>query len=138
MIVLNLVCEHQHRFEGWFASNDEFAGQHARNQVSCPCCGSANVTRLPTAPRIRRQSCEIEPATPAATAEARLASAFRRLLAETEDVGERFPEEARKIHYADVSSRKIRGRSTAEEALELLEEGISVLPLPFPYDNDTH
>jgi hypothetical protein len=137
MIVLNLICEHQHRFEGWFASNDEFSRQHSRDEVSCPSCGSARITRLPVAPRIRRQGSEAECST-AAPPEVALASAFRRLIVESEDVGERFPEEARKIHYAEVSPRRIRGRSTSEEALELLKEGIPVLPLPLPYGSDTH
>lgn len=145
MIVLNLICTNQHRFEFWFDSNDAFESQHSSNGVLCPYCGIAEVARLPAAPRIKRQAGaqalakdSAAPKAPDASREAALFAVFQRLIAESEDVGDRFPEEARKIHYEEVSPRKIRGRSTAAEALELLEEGIPVLPLPVPSTGDMH
>jgi hypothetical protein len=142
MIVLNLLCANRHRFEGWFASGDAFADQARRGQVSCPFCQATEVTRLPSAPYVKRQqsgSAESnEAAQPVTTPEARYMSMLNKLFVESEDVGERFPEEARRIHYAEAPARKIRGKSSHAEAIELLEEGIPVMPLPIPPGGDTH
>jgi hypothetical protein len=133
MKVLNLHCRHDHAFEGWFASEDDFQGQLARGLVECPMCGDHEVAKLPTAPRLnlgaRPQKQDVM-AAPEAKLQAEWMKLMRRVLAQAEDVGERFAEEARKIHYGEAEERGIRGQASAEETRALLEEGISVLPVP--------
>lgn len=142
MIVLNLLCANRHHFEGWFTSSDAFANQAQRGQVSCPFCQATEVTRLPSAPYVKRQpSSSAEPVSathPVTTSEGRYMSMLNKLFAESEDVGERFPEEARRIHYAEAPARQIRGKSSRADAIELLEEGIPVMPLPMPPGGDMH
>lgn len=137
MIVLDLVCSAGHRFEGWFASADAFADQAARGLVTCPGCGDAQITRLPAGPRLvrsERQSAAPAPASAPAGGPAMDMRAVMRLLrslaGEAENVGERFPEEARRIHYQEAPARRIRGQASLDDTLELLEEGIAVLPVP--------
>lgn len=141
MKVLNLQCAHAHAFEGWFASEDDFQGQLARGLVECPLCGDAQVTKLPSAPRLNLGATEPATATaPArkqdvvATPNAQVQAAWMQLvkqvMANTEDVGEKFAEEARRIHYGETEERGIRGQASVEETRALLEEGIGVLPLP--------
>ena len=118
MKVFNLRCGQQHAYEGWFASEDDFVSQQERGIVACPLCGDTEAVRLPNAARLKvsRHSAPAEPAQPEKTTEMTLQSqwlrAVRQVLSSTEDVGERFPEEARRIHYGEVEERGIRGRAT--------------------------
>ncbi len=146
MKVLNLHCASGHAFEGWFASEDDFQSQHTRGLVTCPMCGDASITKGLSAPRLNlRGSKADEPqsastgiaevqqdvmAAPDPKMQAAWLKAMRELMAKTEDVGERFAEEARRMHYGETGERNIRGQATVDETRELLEEGISVLPLP--------
>jgi hypothetical protein len=144
MKVLNLQCRHAHGFEGWFASEDDFQGQLARGLVECPLCGDAHITKMPSAPRLNLGASEPAPAAAPTAAKQEVMSApneqlqaawvqlVRQVMTQTEDVGERFAEEARKIHYGETEQRGIRGQASREETQELLEEGIGVLPLPIP------
>lgn len=138
MKVLNLQCAHQHGFEGWFGSEDDFQGQVERGLVECPICGDTAVTKLPSAPRLNFGAPKpAEPKQEVMTAsdtamQAKWLQAVRQVLANTEDVGERFAEEARRIHYGETEERNIRGLASREETEALLEEGIGVLPLPIP------
>ena len=141
MKVLNLQCSQSHGFEGWFASEDDFQGQLARGLVECPLCGDAAITKMPSAPRLNLGASVPAAAAPAkqevvSAPNAQLQAAWlqlvQKVLANTEDVGERFAEEARKIHYGETEERGIRGQASREETQELLEEGIGVLPLPIP------
>lgn len=139
MKVLSLQCSHAHGFEGWFASEDDFQDQLARGLVECPLCADKAITKLPSAPRLNLGASE-----PAAQAKQEVVSApsaqlqaawlqmVRQVMANTEDVGERFAEEARKIHYGESEDRGIRGQASREETQDLLEEGIAVLPLVVP------
>lgn len=132
MLVLNLACEHGHSFEAWFGSAADYESQQERRLLACPMCGSLQVQRMPTAPRLNVSHLRAEPA-PASVPQqeqGRLMAAVRQLIANTEDVGERFAEEARRIHYGETEERGIRGRASAEQTRELVEEGIAVLPLP--------
>ena len=140
MKVLNLRCANGHGFEGWFASDDEFMSQNGRGLIECPLCADRIISRMPTAPRLNLSG-QREPAEQAAapahvaaapTLQSQWVEAVRRMLDGTEDVGERFPEEARRIHYGESEGRGIRGQATAKETEALLEEGISVMPLPIP------
>lgn len=158
MKVLDLQCAQQHRFEGWFDSEADYASQHTRGLVTCPLCGDATIQKLLSAPRLNLKSARgiessapeqsAEPASqstepsvdtpapsgnvgaPEAELQARLMRAMREVLAKTEDVGERFADQARAMHHGDIEQRSIRGQTTPDVAMELAEEGIEVMPLP--------
>lgn len=138
MKVLNLQCAHGHGFEGWFASQDAFDTQLAGGLVACPMCGDTAITKLLAAPRLNlggaRPPAEVPPAKlPAADSpEARWLRLAREVIAQTEDVGERFVDEARKMHYGEAEERGIRGQATPEQARSLADEGIPVFTLPLP------
>ena len=133
MKVLDLKCPHGHRFEGWFASADDFESQLSRKLVECPICGATEVSRMPSAPRLNLSGAsEAQPAADTAELQARAMRALREVLEKTENVGERFAEEARRIHYNEAPARSIRGVTTPEDAKALVEEGIDVMPLPVP------
>lgn len=145
VIVLNLECAHAHQFEGWFASSEAFGQQCAQGLVECPVCGSQEIHRRPSAPHVARSGGQPEvpsppppnqPAPDPARILARMIEALRQT-PEMEDVGKRFADEARKIHYGDAEQRPIRGQASVGESIELIEEGISVLPLP-PAKEDLH
>lgn len=142
MKVLNLRCAHGHGFEGWFASNEAFDSQLASGLVECPICGDTAVVKLLSAPRLNLSNAKApEVAAPVAAAssvpaelspEARWMRAVREVLAKTEDVGDRFADEARKMHYGEAQERGIRGQATPEQTEALLDEGIPVMALPIP------
>ena len=141
MKVLNLRCANGHGFEGWFASDDEFMSQNGRGLIECPLCADRIISRMPTAPRLnlsgqRELAAPAAPSAPAPDAAAPLqvqwVEAVRRMLDSTDDVGERFPEEARRIHYGEIEARGIRGQATPAERHALLEEGIEIMSLPIP------
>jgi len=145
MKVLDLQCSQMHVFEGWFASEDDFASQQVRGLVTCPLCGDATVAKKLSAPRLNlghaRAPADDSPkqavvATTGDDQQALLQAAWlglaRRIVANTEDVGERFAEEARRIHYGESSQRGIRGQASPAETAALQDEGISVLQLPLP------
>jgi hypothetical protein len=141
MKVLNLRCANGHGFEGWFASDEEFMSQNGRGLVECPLCADRIVTRLPSAPRLNLSG-QREPAPgsapPSEPQAATLAlqtqwmQAVRHMLERTEDVGDAFPEEARRIHYGEIEARGIRGRASTEERQRLHDEGIEVMSVPLP------
>jgi hypothetical protein len=142
MKVLNLQCSHAHGFEGWFGSEGDFQDQLARGLVECPLCGDVAVSKMPSAPRLNLGAAEPAPAAapakqevvnaPGAQLQAAWMQLVRQVMANTEDVGEKFAEEARRIHYGETEERGIRGQASREETESLLEEGIGVLPLPIP------
>jgi len=136
MKVLNLQCAHGHGFEGWFASHEEFESQFAGGLVECPLCGDRKITKLLAAPRLNLGSSKPTEQQPASTEsdspEGRWLQAVRKVIAQTEDVGERFADEARKMHYGEAEERGIRGQTTREQAQSLIDEGIPVFSLPLP------
>ncbi len=143
MKVLNLKCARAHSFEGWFASEDDYQSQMARGLVSCPLCADTSITKLPSAPRLNvskageRSVPEAGGVTQAVAPQTVTTStmwlrAVQEVLANTVDVGERFAEEARRIHYGETEERAIRGQATREDAAALQEEGIEVMALPMP------
>jgi hypothetical protein len=142
MIVYDLICAQQHRFEGWFASADDFARQSERTLVRCPMCDDATIERRPSVNvqvgRATAPAAEREEAPPAQLiqAEGEALKALRQLIAQSENVGAGFAEEARKIHYEEVPKRSIRGQATREEAAELRDEGIEFMSLPNPLTRD--
>ena len=139
MIVYDLQCSSGHRFEGWFASAEEFAGQKERELLTCPSCADARIERLPSATRINvgavERTPDVQPGGPKdamAIAQVLYSKMLDELLTKTEDVGTRFPEEARRIYYEEIPGRPIRGVATASEHEALVEEGIPVAKLPVP------
>ena len=147
MIVFDLRCAQGHSFEGWFASGDEYTRQHDNNLVHCPVCDDGRVERLPSARvRVKKSRPPKAPAPSAADAShdaiagfpAELVAKLREIVRNTEDVGERFPDEARKIHYEEIAARPIRGKASREEADALTEEGIEFSPLPPYLTRDSH
>jgi len=143
MIVLDLLCDHGHRFEGWFASGETFRNQSQRHMVHCPQCRTSAVSQLPSAPHVKRGGAEVvipeKLENPfAAIGMAQLHQALVTMSRKAENVGDRFPEEARRIHYDEAPARTIRGVATADETRDLLEEGIFVLPAPVPPEDELH
>ena len=141
MIVFNLGCANSHRFEGWFASGEDFERQLGGKLVACPLCGNQNVSRLPHAAHLKSIPKE-RPARPAAAPAGQqqyanigsemLAKLVEHVIANSEDVGPAFPEEARKIHYQEAPERRIRGTASRDEVAALKDEGIEVVALPIP------
>lgn len=141
MKVLDLQCTQGHTFEGWFASEDDFVMQGERGMLHCPLCGDVSVRKKLSAPRLnlgaaREVGSEGSELTVAAPVDASLTAAWmavaKQIIANTTDVGQRFAEEARKIHYGEVPEHAIRGTTSISEARELIDEGIAVLPMHLP------
>jgi len=162
MKVLNLQWAHQHSFEGWFASEDDFQSQLARGLVECPMCADKGIQKMPSAPRLNfgaqqtastassnasgasvSSAASVEIASSSSTElvasagpsneqQAAFLKALRHLVANTEDVGDKFASQARRMHYGEEEARNIRGQASPREAIELIEEGIAVMPLPMP------
>ncbi len=153
MIRYALRCDHDHAFESWFQDSSAYEAQVKRKLVSCPTCGSDKVEKAIMAPRIvgkkGRERAEPAPAAPVPTpAEAPAAASTPLMMAQerelrvklkelrdhivknADNVGERFPNEARKMHYGDIEHRPIYGEASPEEARSLIDEGIEVSPLP--------
>jgi hypothetical protein len=138
--VFNLRCANEHMFEGWFASEDDYGTQKLRGLLTCPLCASDEIARTPSAPRLNFGAAA--PSEPSEKTQAavmpsteQLQTMFlkmaREIAANTEDVGERFAEEARRIHYQEAPGRGFRGVTSKEEASALADEGIRVMPMPF-------
>lgn len=156
MKVFNLRCVNQHLFEGWFGSEDDFQTQLTQGLLECPLCGDKTIHKGLSAPRLNLGATrpttapdaqtDTSPAATASTtpttdlvagdaqlrAQAAWLVAARELLARTEDVGQDFAQEARRIHYGEAQERGIRGQASQEETRALLDEGINVLPLTLP------
>ena len=153
MIVFDLLCSAGHRFEGWFGSAEDFVSQRDRGLLSCPSCGSAQVQRIPSAARVNfgaqapkppqtvpaarpAKTPDMEGKDPFAIAQMLYSRMLDELFTKSEDVGTKFPEEARKIFYEEAPPRAIRGQATQEEHDALVEEGIPVARLPLPRGED--
>src|SRR5918999_3552117 len=144
MIVFDLLCGAGHRFEGWFGSAGDFASQRDRSLLSCPKCGTQEVSRVPSATRANlgapepmptskpEKTPEMEGKDPFAIAQMLYSRMLDDLLTKSEDVGRDFPSEARKIFYKETATRAIRGQATNEEHQDLVDEGIPVARLPVP------
>lgn len=156
MIRYTLHCDKAHEFESWFPSSASYEGQRARKLVACPVCGSTRIDKALMAPQVARRDRTADrpapppvpgPPAPEATVaklspveqelRARIRELREHVVKNADAVGDRFAEEARKIHYGEVEHRSIYGSATAEEARELSEEGIEFHPLPsFPDDRN--
>lgn len=150
MIRYDLRCDAGHGFDGWFRSSGDFDGQSAGGLLSCPVCGSAAVAKALMAPAVSTKRARMTggPASDPATSPAQEVALvddkqreLRKMLRDlrshmtenSEDVGDRFPEIARKMHAEEIEQKTVHGRTTAEEAKALIDEGVPVQPLPtFP------
>lgn len=152
MILYKLCCDQSHEFEGWFKNSDAFDMQKSENMIACPLCDSTDIRKAPMAPSIAKNSRQDAPtdselieapssgpnedsAIKVANSQDILEKAIvelkRKIEASCEDVGARFPEEARKIHYGEAKKRSIHGEASLKELKELAEEGVDVAPLPW-------
>lgn len=156
MIVFDLSCDQGHRFEGWFGSSDDYANQQARGLVTCPQCGSGEITKAPMAPAVPAKGnsrsgstgemiaaqdeggTDLHPVSSKPMPEevqkalTALAQAQEKALKNSTWVGDKFAEKSRAMHYGEADEAPIHGRASAEEAQSLVNEGIAVAPLPFP------
>jgi len=145
MIVYDLHCPDGHRFEGWFGSAKDFASQRKRGLLSCPTCGATGIERGLSAPRLNmgaqeprkvpQKTPDMEGKDPFAMAQMLYSRMLDEILTKSEDVGAKFPEEARKIYYQESPGRAIRGQATQEEHNALVDEGIPVARFPIPPAN---
>ncbi len=135
MIVFDLACDNNHSFEGWFGSADDFALQANAGDIACPVCGSVEVVRQLSAPYVNTRSGGNQADESQMISVANAAQELRKkfvdhVLSSTEDVGHRFPEEARRIFYREAPERAIRGTASSQEVGQLKEEGIDVMAIP--------
>ena len=148
MIVFNLSCNNDHRFEGWFESSAIFESQRDARLVSCPVCGTDQISKELHAPYVNtgagrgaeNPGMAAAPVQRLAVMHKAVAHFVEHVIANTVDVGDAFPEEARKIHYREAPERAIRGNATGDEIAELQDEGIEVLAIPIPKSrtSDSH
>lgn len=133
MIKYSLICESEHEFEGWFRDSDDFTVQSEKGLLECPLCGAPDVRKAVMAPAIAKRRSTAGSAKRAAFLQ-EMAAAAGRARKYVEDnfdyVGDKFPDEARKIHYGETETRGIYGEATGREVKDLVEEGVSIAPLP--------
>lgn len=131
MIVYSLACAEGHGFEGWFKDSAAYDAQAAGGKLVCPICNSHKVAKAPMAPAVSGTKSKGAPAPQELRKMRQFVSGLRKYVEENaENVGRKFSEEARKIHYGETEERPIYGEATATEARELVEEGVEVAPLP--------
>ena len=136
-----LECKNEHAFEGWFRSNDDFEKQQKRGLLECPMCGTHKVSKTLMAPSVATGRTKDKIAVAAGQAAhqqmmAKMMEFAKEVKSKADNVGEKFPEEARKIHYGESEARAIYGKATTDEVTELVEEGVEILPLPDVPDDD--
>lgn len=144
MIRYALACEAGHGFDSWFRSSEDFDAQDKRGLVSCPMCGSAKIAKQIMAPQVARKDRDaVIVAAPPETGQnvalvdpeaqalrQKIAELRAQLFANSEDVGQKFADEARKIHYGESEQRTIHGQASSDDARALIEEGIDFMPVP--------
>lgn len=141
MISFNLICEHDHAFEAWFRNNADFDEQKKRDFVSCPQCGSTKVEKALMAPAVstgkKRDQIALAMGEKQKQALAQLKELSKKVRENADYVGDKFAEEARKIHFGETEARGIYGEATTDEAKALVDEGVEFLPLPvFPEEQN--
>ena len=142
MIVYDLQCGSSHVFEGWFESDDDFQSQCASRKLTCPLCGDDDISKRLSAPRLNfgnlkeRDSTGTDlaagPGLEQMAAQKLWLEVAKQIVATTDDVGDQFATEARRMHYGESPERGIRGKASSVDAIALLEEGIAVLPFSLP------
>jgi hypothetical protein len=137
MILFELRCGNGHHFEGWFRDNATYDAQVAAGGIACPVCGDSGVSKAIMAPRLNRATGQALDAHDGAVEMRRVLGELRSTIeASCDYVGDRFADEARKIHYGETDSRPIYGEATSDQAQALEEEGVSFHKVPWaPRDN---
>ena len=131
MISFNLKCSNEHVFEAWFKSSSAYEEQVTAGKISCPICGDTKVEKAPMAPRVNMgKSREPKNNVTPTTMRQLIRKLHKHVVDHTEDVGDKFVEEARRIHYGEAEERDIRGKATEDEVKELADEDINVYRLP--------
>ncbi|RUX29018.1 DUF1178 family protein [Mesorhizobium sp. M7A.F.Ca.US.011.01.1.1] len=141
MIRFALICEHEHEFEGWFRSNADFDTQKKRGFVDCPTCGSQKVQKALMAPAVstarKQETIALAMGEAQKQALAQLKAMAEKVRENADYVGDKFAEEARKIHFGESDPRGIYGEATLDEAKSLAEDGVEFMPIPvFPDDRN--
>lgn len=141
MIRFSLICKHDHEFEAWFRSSEDFDSQRRRGFVDCPTCGTASVEKALMAPAVSTSKKKEKMALAMGEAQRRALEDMKALAAKVREnadyVGDKFAEEARKIHFGEADARGIYGEATLEEAKGLAEDGVEFMPIPvFPDDRN--
>jgi hypothetical protein len=141
LIRFSLSCEHEHEFEAWFRSNDDFDRQKKRGLVECPSCGSSKVEKALMAPAVstgrKRETIALAMGEQQKKVMAQLKEMSQKIRENADYVGDKFAEEARKIHFGEIDPRGIYGEATPEEARGLAEDGVGFMPIPvFPDDRN--
>jgi len=141
MIHFNLACANDHEFEGWFQDSGAFSAQTKKKQIDCPLCGDTTIRKAPMAPAIGRKSGSGQGVVESKTLEAaklhKALTKFRdHVETSCENVGDRFADEARKIHYGETEERGIYGQSSDKEAQDLKAEGVPFARMPWPRRTD--
>jgi hypothetical protein len=141
VIRFSLSCDHDHEFEGWFRNNDDFETQQKRGFVECPACGSHKVEKALMAPAVstgrKKEKVALAMNAQQQAAMAQLKELSKKMRENAHYVGDKFAEEARKIHFGEADARGIYGEATPEEARGLAEDGVEFLPIPvFPEDRN--
>lgn len=141
MIRFSLICEHEHEFEGWFRSSDDFEVQKKRGLVDCPNCGSHRIEKALMAPAVstgrKQEKVALAMGEAQKQAMAQLKALSEKMRENADYVGDKFAEEARKIHFGETDPRGIYGEATPSEAKSLAEDGVEFMPIPvFPDDQN--
>jgi hypothetical protein len=141
VIRFSLICEHEHEFEAWFRSSDDFETQKKRGFVDCPACGSSKVQKALMAPAVstgrKQEKIALAMGEAQKEAMAQLKALSQKMRENADYVGDKFAEEARKIHFGETDARGIYGEATPEEAKSLAEDGVEFMPIPvFPDDRN--
>jgi hypothetical protein len=135
MILFDLKCGEGHVFEAWFRNSGAYEAQAAASEIACPICGDIRIAKAPMAPRIGKSRQEVEKTETAVQRRAEVMRELVELRRKVEEkcdyVGDRFAEEARRIHYGEIEKRDIYGEATETETTELKEEGIVVERIPW-------
>lgn len=138
MIRYDLICDKEHAFEGWFSNSAAFDEQAEKGELACPVCNSTKVSKALMAPRVgtKNNRKSGQRAAMAANKQVQMRQFLQAVRTHVEQnsehVGEKFPDEARKIHYGEADQRNIYGDATVEEVKELRDEGIDVAAVPWP------
>ena len=141
MIRYSLICENEHEFDGWFRNGDDFDTQKKRGFVACPVCNSGSVGKALMAPAVstgrKRETMALALGDEQKKALAQLRDFAKKARENAENVGDRFADEARKIHFGETEARGIYGEASPDEARALIEDGVDFMPLPvFPEDRN--
>lgn len=148
MKVLSLQCGLRHQFEGWFSDEADFKSQLEHGLLVCPVCNHHDIVKLPSAPRLNLRTHgdiaqqdmanSLDATSRQPALQAVVWQALRQLVQQADNVGERFTDEALAMHRGDIEQRPIRGQATREQMVQLLDEGVDLLPLPPDLDAPLH